>query len=187
MVDLPWGDEKTTKFVTNVGLITSKGSLGDNIMAAEWTHHVSYKPGIVSVSISPSKASHENISKSKEFGVSLAASDQNVIASVAGGSTGREVDKVSALKELGFKFYSGKKIKALMVGGAALNLECRVIKEVPIGDHTMFVGEVLEASASEKEPLVYHKTKYWKLTERIQKPLQAELDRISGVVGSHHK
>ena len=31
-MDLPWGDEKTIQFITNVGLITTKGPFGDNIM-----------------------------------------------------------------------------------------------------------------------------------------------------------
>ncbi|MBI2110294.1 hypothetical protein HYT51_00760, partial [Candidatus Woesearchaeota archaeon] len=47
MVDLPWGDPRTIKFVTNVGLITSTGPHGDNVMSAEWTHQVSYSPGLI--------------------------------------------------------------------------------------------------------------------------------------------
>ena len=31
-MDLPWGDEKTVQFVTNVGLITSDGQHGQNIV-----------------------------------------------------------------------------------------------------------------------------------------------------------
>ena len=55
-MDLPWGDEKTVQFITNVGLITSNGPFGDDIMSAEWTHHVSYSPGLISVCIGKSKA-----------------------------------------------------------------------------------------------------------------------------------
>src|SRR3989344_1725210 len=109
-MDLPWGDEKTVQFITNVGLITSTGPYGDNIMAAEWTHHVSYSPGLIAVCIGLNKATLENIRATKEFGVSIAATDQNVIASVAGGSSGKNVDKIKALKELGFKFYRANKI-----------------------------------------------------------------------------
>ncbi len=50
-MNLPWGDEKSNKFVTNVGLITSNGPYGHNIMAAEWTHHISYNPGLIAVCI----------------------------------------------------------------------------------------------------------------------------------------
>src|SRR3989338_173370 len=113
-MDLPWGDERTVQFITNVGLITSKGHLGHNIMAAEWTHHISYQPGLIAVCIRPTDTTYENIRKSKEFGVNITATDQPTLASVAGGSHGKEFDKIKALKELGFKFYDAKKIKTLM-------------------------------------------------------------------------
>ena len=77
-MDLPWGSDYAKKFVTNVGLITTTGPKGDNIMAAEWTHQVSYSPGLIAVCIKPDETNNANISKSKEFGVNLCADDQNV-------------------------------------------------------------------------------------------------------------
>ena len=187
-MDLPWGDERTVKFITNVGLITSNGPHGNNIMAAEWTHHVSYSPGLIAVCVGHGKATLENIQKTNEFGVSICATDQNVMASVAGGSSGKNVDKVSALKELGFKFYKAKKINTLMVEGAVLNIECRLFKEIELGDHVMLVGEVIEASLNKsKEPLAYYKVKYWKIGDDIPKPPQEELERIKVIVEKHAK
>ncbi len=52
-MDLPYSDERSSKFVTNVGLITSFGPHGHNIMAAEWTHRVSYSLGIIVVIVNP--------------------------------------------------------------------------------------------------------------------------------------
>jgi hypothetical protein len=37
-------DEGSNKFITNVGLITSNGPFGADVMGCEWTHHVSYNP-----------------------------------------------------------------------------------------------------------------------------------------------
>ena len=34
-MDLLWNDKRTRQFVTNIGLITTAGPLGRNIMAAE--------------------------------------------------------------------------------------------------------------------------------------------------------
>ncbi len=187
-MDLPWGDEKTVQFVTNVGLITTRGQHGDNIMAAEWTHHISYSPGLIAVCIGFGKATAENIEKTGVFGVNISSTEQNVMASVAGGSTGKEVDKISALKELGFKFYDAKKIKALMVKDAVLNFECKLVNKIILGDHTMFVGEIQEASFNAgKKPLVYHGLKYWKITEPIGKPDEKELERIKKTVEKYRK
>lgn len=189
-MDLPWGDEKTKQFVTNVGLITSNGPYGQNIMACEWTHHISYSPGLIAVCISPNDATHANIEKTREFGVSLCSTEQNVLSSISGGSTGKEVDKIGALKELGFKFFKAKKIDVLMVEGAALNLECKLAKKIKLGDHTMFVGEVVESYPPlNKEPLVYHGQKYWRLgaNANIPRTDDNEMEGIKNIVEKHRK
>jgi flavin reductase (DIM6/NTAB) family NADH-FMN oxidoreductase RutF len=186
-MDLPWGEERTKQFVTNIGLITSNGPNGYNIMSAEWTHHISYSPGLIAACINLPDATNENIKKTKEFGVNLCASDQNVLASIAGGSHGQEVDKIGALKELGYKFFKAKKTDVMMVEGAAMNAECKLIKVLELGDHTTFIGEVIELYPAGKEPIVYHAGKYWKFGEKISKPPQKELDKIKEVVEKHRK
>ena len=85
---LPWNDPRSNKFATTIGLITSDGPNGPNIMACEWTHHLSYDPGLVAVSIGPTKTTVENIRTSKKFGVNLCSSNQSVLSSVAGGYSG---------------------------------------------------------------------------------------------------
>ena len=187
-MDLPWGEERTKQFVTNVGLITSNGPYGYNIMACEWTHHVSYSPGLISISIRKNDATHANISKTKEFGVNLCASDQNAISSISGVNSGKTVNKIEALKELGYKFFKARKIDVWMVEGAAMNAECKLFKKIILSDHTMFIGEVAELyPVTGKEPLLYHNQKYWKIGENIQKPPEDELARIRKIIEKHKK
>ncbi|MBI4016016.1 MAG: flavin reductase family protein [Candidatus Aenigmarchaeota archaeon] len=184
---LEYGSPAARKFITTIGLITSDGPWGPNIMAAEWTHHISYNPGLIAVFPRPSRATTENIKKTKVFGVNIAAIDQNVISSIAGGNTGKEIDKIAVLKELGFEFYPAKKIKVLMVKGAAANIECKLVKTVKLGDHTMFVGKALEVSSIEKESIAYNGGKYYRLGEKIEKPPQEVLDKIAITLERHKK
>lgn len=187
-MDLPWGDEKTLQFVSNIGLITTDGPNGKNIMSCEWTHQVSYKPGLITISIGHNKATSENIIKSKEFGVSICATDQSILSSIAGRNSGKYIDKIKALEELGYKFYKAKKIESLMVNGAAANFECKLIKKIKVGDHIIFVGEIIEASINKsKNPLVYHKGKYWILEKTIQKPQQEKIDKINKTIEKFKK
>ena len=186
-MDLPWGSDLAGKFVTNVGLITSNGPHGHNIMAAEWAFHVSYSPGLIAISLRPSRTTYANIMKTKEFGVNLAASDQNVVSSVAGGSSGRESDKIKVLEDLGVKFYKGKKTNVMMVKGASLNAECKLVKSLTVGDHKLLIGEVVEASATDKESLVYHGGKYYKVGERIEKPPQDKLEKVGKLIEKYKK
>jgi flavin reductase (DIM6/NTAB) family NADH-FMN oxidoreductase RutF len=192
-IDLPWGDERKKKFVTNVGLITSRGENGDDIMAAEWTHQISYYPGIIAVCIGNQnqegkiKASMENIKQSGEFGVNLAATDQSVIASVAGNNTGKKVDKIAALKDLGYKFTPAKHIKVLMVDGASMQAECKVINTHVFGSHTMFIGEILESTLGKKDSLIYYQNSYWYTPQQTQKISDEDKKLISDVVAEHTK
>ncbi len=187
-MDLPWGDEKSSKFITNVGLITSDGPFGTDVMACEWTHHVSYRPGLIAVCIHPDKATHKNIKQTNEFGVNLCSTDQSIMSSIAGGYSGKEYDKIGALKELGFEFYSAKSIATLMIKGAAANFECKLQKEIVLGDHTAFVGEVVEGSNSpEKPPLAYHNGRYFMMNTTVVKPSDEERERIREILKKHKK
>jgi len=180
-------DKPTHQFVTNVGLITSNGPYGPNIMAAEWTHQIAFEPCLIAVNIHASDATHENIMKSQEFGVNLCAFDQNVISSISGKETGKEVDKIKVLQETGVEFYPAQKTNVLMVKGAAMNAECKLYKTLEIGDHTMFIGEAINTSFTDKKPLIYHDRNYWTIGERIHKPPQDVLEEISKLIEKYRK
>ncbi len=183
---LSFGSEASRKFVTNVGLITTNGTFGDDIMACEWTHHISYNPSLIAICVSPKHATHRNIHDRGEFGVNIASIDQSVMSSISGDVSGREVDKIKVLEELGFKFYKAKKIDTLMVEDVAANIECKLIKDIDIGDHTMFIGEAIEVSVTNNKPLVYHDGKYGKVTF-IPKPSEEERNRFNTIIKKHQR
>jgi len=180
-------DAAFEKFVTGVGLITSNGPHGHNIMAAEWTHHISYDPFLIGVNIHPWDATAQNIKKTKVFGVNIVADNQATISSVSGNYHGQEYDKIAALKDLGYKFYKGKKINVIMVKDAALNAECKVIKKMKIGDHVMFVGKVVSFSVGKLNPVAYNAGRYWLLNKNAPKPSDDERARIRAIVEKHRK
>lgn len=181
-MDIPWGSEIATKFITNVGLVTSDGVHGQNIMACEWTHHLSYKPALIAVCLHPRHASFDNIRETKEFGLCIASTKQTVLASVAGRESGKNFNKIKILEELGFQFYPAKNIKPMLVKDAVVAFECKLFQEIPLGDHTMFVGEIIEASLTpQKEPLAYHQGKYWAMNQPLEKPSNEMRERIKSL------
>jgi flavin reductase (DIM6/NTAB) family NADH-FMN oxidoreductase RutF len=186
---LAWNDRRTRQFITNVGLITSNGPIGPDIMAAEWTHHISYSPSLIAINVRGHNTTAENIQSSREFGVNLAASNQNIVCSVAGRYSGKETDKISLLKEVGLVvFYTAKSINVLMVQDAAMNAECKLMKQIELGDHIMFVGEVVEISADENiKPLIYHNGKYRQIGEDILKPSVDMLATIEKLAEKHKR
>lgn len=184
-VDLSWGSKQAGVLIKNVGLITTKNIDGDNIMACEWAYQLSHSPPLIGISLDPHQTTAQIIRTSKEFGVSIATIHQGFVASIAGGSSGKSFDKISALKELGVQFEKGKRIKTLLVKDSALQLECQLVNEISVGDHVLFVGEVVRVHTTGKEPLAYYQWKYWKLTENISKPSDEERARQKKVVEKH--
>ncbi len=176
-----------SQFVTNVGLVTTRGSLGDNIMACEWTHHISYEPDLIIVAMRPNRDTYNAIIKTKEFGVSIASVEQNWVSSTAGNHHGSEHDKVGALKEMGVEFYKAEKIDVLMVSHAAANLECKLVRHIDIGDHPLFIGEVVAKSKNDKSPILYHLEKYFHLGERVAKTPQEHRDARKIILDKHKR
>ncbi len=184
-MDIPFGGQEASKFAGIVGLITTTGPVGDNIVACEWTRLISYSPGIVAVSLHLPDASTQNIKATKEFAVGIAAVDQALLSSLAGSSSGRQFNKIEAAKELGFTFKPATLVKAFLVDGAALNLECRVTEEHPQGDHVTFFANVIAAATGDKAPLIYHQGQYWMLGENIPKPTDEVRAHIKEVLAKH--
>ena len=153
-------------FTTACALVTTNGPRGPNVMAAEWTFNVSYEPFLIAVHIDPENATHDEILASGEFGVNVASENQVAAIGFAGHRSKRTTDKLSS--EI-FETYPGKRIRAPMLRGALLNAECRLVQHLPVGDHTLFVGEVLEFTVDpSKAPLVLHQGSH-RLGERIRR------------------
>ena len=153
--------------ITSVALITTTGARGPNVMAAEWTFQVSYRPMRLAVLVHPRDATHDNLRESREFGANFLSEEQTSLANLAGHYTGREVNKLTS--EI-FRTYPAKKIRAPMVSGCFVNMECKVVEVLETGDHTMFLGEVVEVQFDpEMKPLLYSQRRYWDRGPLIEK------------------
>ncbi|CUR51794.1 putative flavin reductase like protein [Nitrosotalea devaniterrae] len=147
-------------FSTGISMITSRGPQGPNVMTAEWTMQISYSPMLIAVFIHKGSHTIKNIKKTKEFGVNVASQEQTTEASVAGGYSGSEIDKLS-LKNV-FHISKPHKIKTPMIAGCTINAECKLIKTENLGDHVMMVGKVIHIKHDDtKSPLMYHKGRYF--------------------------
>ena len=187
-MDIPWGSDIANRFITNVGLVTSNGVHGHNIMACEWAYQLSYRPALMGVIINPRHATHDNIRETKEFGVCIASINQGMLTSVSGKASGRNYDKIKVAEELGFTFSKAKTINVLICDGAAAKLECKLFREISLGDHTLFVGEVTDGDINASvKPLAHHAGKYWDMTTLLEKPTTELREKINILFDKHHK
>jgi flavin reductase (DIM6/NTAB) family NADH-FMN oxidoreductase RutF len=171
--------EVLKSFVTGVSLITTSGSLGANVSAAEWTYVVSYNPFLLSVHLNPLEATHETIVKRREFGVNVVSERQVRQMEVAGNFSRYRTHKLSSSL---FRVFPAALIDVPMISGARLNAECRLFKAVRLGDHTAFIGEVLSFHVKQKaRPLAYRQGPY-RLGSRIRRKAGLSI----AVTPAHH-
>lgn len=154
-------------FMTGVSMITSAGSNGQNVMAAEWTMQISYEPMLIAIFIHEGSSTLENIRETKEFGVNVASEKQTTLVSIAGGYSRKEIDKLAITGF--FQLVKSKKIKPPLIAGCTINAECKVFTTKKIGDHTMIVGKVVSIKYDKtRKPLVYHQNRYFRIGHMIE-------------------
>ena len=158
-------------------MVTSTGSLGKNVMAAEWTMQISYEPVLIAVFVHEKTATIKNIRQTREFGVNVASDEQTLLVNIAGGYSRTEIDKLKIKNS--FKFLKSKYIRAPLIAGSVVNAECKLLTMKKIGDHIMIVGKVLSMRHDEsKKPLIYHQGRYYRIGSIIE-PFRHEV-RIDG-------
>jgi flavin reductase (DIM6/NTAB) family NADH-FMN oxidoreductase RutF len=154
-------------FITGVSLITSSGPYGQNVMAAEWTMQISYKPMLMAVFIHENTATFQNIKKTKEFGINVSSEEQTMAINIAGGYSKKEIDKLKIKNS--FDIIPSRKINSPLIGGCIVNVECKVVTMKKLGDHNMIVGKVVAISYDgSKRPLVYHNGRYFRIGPIIE-------------------
>jgi flavin reductase (DIM6/NTAB) family NADH-FMN oxidoreductase RutF len=115
---------------------------------------LSAEPPLVGVSVAREAAMHELLRVAREFALSLLASDAEAVAQ----HFARGVPPIAHWH--GIALREGV-AGAPLLEGALGWLECRTSAEVPAGDHTFFVGDVLRAQLGEpRPPLVYLDRRY---------------------------
>ena len=122
------------------------GRLGEvvNVMAADWVTILSADPFMVGVAVSPKRYTHGLIRKYGEFVVSVPSIDMIEDVWIVGTESGPE-----KLRKTKFTLVKAKKINTPVIKEALANLECRVVDSRDYGDHTWFVGEVVDYSYRE--------------------------------------
>ena len=100
---------------------------------------VAHYPAAIWISVAKTAYSHDLIQEAKRFSVAVLSEKQRSVALACGTTSGRSVDKCHSLDLYqspgGFLFLRG----ALASTGTLL------CKAIDVGDHTMFLGNIVEA------------------------------------------
>jgi flavin reductase (DIM6/NTAB) family NADH-FMN oxidoreductase RutF len=163
-------------------LITSCDESGSpNIITLGEVFNISiHHPVIVGIAIRPATYSHGLISKSLEYVVNLPGTRLLQQVDQCGMVSGRECpDKFQAF---GLTPVPGTMVKAPLIEECPVNIECKVINRTTVGDHDLFIGEVVFVHADadkvdeqgkiivdKLDMLVYITGQYWSAGEVLGK------------------
>jgi flavin reductase (DIM6/NTAB) family NADH-FMN oxidoreductase RutF len=146
-----------SRFASGVTVVTAKDSDGKlyGITVSAFCS-VSLAPPLILVCVEKNTGSHHALFSSKSFVVNVLRADQQ---NVSDHFASRSDDKFGKAA-----FYAG--IDGVPVLEDALaNLECRLRDTYEGGDHTIFVGEIENATINDGDPLVYFHGNYRKIND----------------------
>ncbi len=125
--------------VHGVYVVTTRCGDRLNGMTAAWVSQVSLRPLLLMVSIAPTRYSHDLIMESRVFAINVLTSAQVDLGKRFGLQSGRKVDKFTGLD------YITAATGSPILPQAQAYFDLNLLDTHSAGDHTLFVGEVLEA------------------------------------------
>ena len=123
------------------GLVVVGARAGDEIngMTANWVSQVSFEPPLVSVAVEQRAHTHRLISQGRCFSITILASGQKPIAAKFTQPQRRAGDKLGP-----YAYRLGPTGCPILLDGLGY-VDCEVVQTVETGDHTLFIGRVVDA------------------------------------------
>jgi len=110
------------------------------------------EPPTITASINKGALTHEYISHSRVFGVSVLSRETPMkFIGTFGFKSGRDIDKFEGVEHI-----TAQTGAPIVVDNAIAYLEARVVNSLDLGTHTLFVGELAGAETlTDGEPMTY--------------------------------
>jgi len=117
-----------------------------NIITISWQSPISKNPPLYGISVAPDRYSHDLIKKSKEFVINFLPFDFVEKVNYCGTHSGRNIEKI---KHSNLTLIPSKEITTPSIQESYSILECKLKESISLGDHTFFIGEVVNISSDE--------------------------------------
>ena len=131
------------------GLYVIGSRAGDrrNGMTLNWATQVAREPKLLGVAVQKEALTHELIHEGRAFSLCIVSREDRAI--VRKFTKPVEVDEAARTLN-GFPFHDGR-TGAPILDQAVAFIECEVRQEIDAGDHSFFVGEVMDAGFQQPE------------------------------------
>lgn len=139
---------KTILYPTPIMLVGTYDASGrPNIMTAAWGGICCSSPPCVNVSLRKATYTYGNIVQQGVFTINIPSDQYAVQADYCGMVSGKKADKFA---ETGLTPVRSALVNAPYIEELPLVLECKLVHQIELGLHTLFVGEILDVKANEE-------------------------------------
>ena len=128
-----------------------------NALTAAWVARASFVPPLITISIGKTRFSHDMIMGSGVFAVNILGPENIETGKRFGLKTGRKTDKFEGLD------YETSVTGSPILKDCIAWLDCKVVSSHEAGDHTVFIGEVLDGGVKKENAslLIYDRDKFF--------------------------
>jgi flavin reductase (DIM6/NTAB) family NADH-FMN oxidoreductase RutF len=123
-------------------VLTAESKTGVAAATVNWVTQASFTPPLVAVGVKADSGAHAIIKESNAFALNILGKGQQAMAYTFFKPAERQGSTIS-----GEPYRSGT-TGAPILGNAPAFVECRLVATVEKGDHSVFVGEVVEAGVT---------------------------------------
>ena len=128
-------------------VLTAESEEGEVAAATvNWVTQASFKPPLIAVGVKADSGAHQIIKDAGAFALNILAKDQKGTAFTFFKPAERDGNTIS-----GEAFRRGTTGAPILEKAPAF-LECKLVETVEIGDHSVFVGEVVDAGVAKPPP-----------------------------------
>jgi flavin reductase (DIM6/NTAB) family NADH-FMN oxidoreductase RutF len=153
-VDAPQFRQLLGRFATGVTVLTTRAASGDPVgMTASSVASVSLDPPLVLVSVDKSNDMHTAMESATHFVLNILSAEQEAVSRRFAASD------APADRFKGVSYRENERGIAVLEGVVA-HIECEKRAAVAGGDHTIFVGLVVDGNATDRRPLLYYRGGY---------------------------
>ncbi|MFC1932759.1 rubredoxin [Chloroflexota bacterium] len=136
------------------GMYVVSSKKGDKLngQIANTVFQITSEPPTIAVSINKNNLTHEFIKESKVFAASILSQDTPLsFIGHFGFKSGRDINKLE-----GISYKIGHTKAPVVIENAVSYLEAKVLQEIDVGTHTIFIGEIVGADVfNEKVCMTY--------------------------------
>lgn len=141
-------------FASGITVVTTEAGGEKFGMTVASFASLSLQPPLVLVCLEKTPRTHDAIVAAGKFAVNILSTRQCDVSTIFATKTGDRFEGIGS--------HAGA-LGLPLIDGALASVECKLYAQLPGGDHSIFVGEVIATEFNEGSPLIYYRSGYHEL------------------------